>query len=212
MAKITYSPLIADIRGSAGGATFAAWKGRGYVRSKVKPSNPNTTAQQTVRDSMARLSPQWRSLPANVKLTADVYAGRDSKSGWNWFVSANRVLEETYATEHLTPPSSVRDPVTGPGASDGGGGSTTVTWTAPDDAAAGIYVDIFSRDVTDGSESNEWVRYDDGETTLASAETATLSLTANHDYQIVIIVHKPDEDAGPALYSYGAGTTISLGA
>lgn len=57
-------PSIAfeDMRGSAGGVTASKNKSRLYVKNRISPRNPNTSAQSTVRSRMTSHSKAWRSL------------------------------------------------------------------------------------------------------------------------------------------------------
>lgn len=64
MAKIT-GPLISlGARGTiAKTATFSSWRGRGYVRTRVIPANPQTTAQTEQRGLFAWLQQTWKTAP-----------------------------------------------------------------------------------------------------------------------------------------------------
>jgi hypothetical protein len=99
--KMTFSPLIAGLRGRAADAVASSWKGIPYVRKYVIPANPNTPAQQAVRQSFARCIPLWRSLYYVLKLFLDSYGVDYQMSGMNVFVQKNRVLEQ--ADGVLTP-------------------------------------------------------------------------------------------------------------
>jgi hypothetical protein len=88
------SPLVAELNGSTAELTAASWKGRNYVRRKVVPANPNTAAQQAVRNSLTACVTLWRSLLASVKSWLDVYGGAYAMSGFNIFTSRNRALEQ----------------------------------------------------------------------------------------------------------------------
>lgn len=110
MAKVT-SPLMSlDASGTVADAlVFSKWKGRNYVRQHVIPSNPQSTAQQAVREALGAggrfnslvekgspadlaeiaAAPSGQSGPSNfVKLQIQNYA--NSKSDYN---------NATYATE-----------------------------------------------------------------------------------------------------------------
>lgn len=59
MALIKLGSLAQDVRGSQNGLTFSRNKGGAYVRQKVTPVNPNTSAQRGVRAAFAANSKLW---------------------------------------------------------------------------------------------------------------------------------------------------------
>ena len=90
MAQIKFSPLVDDARGSVGDTTFSKWKGRSYIRTRVTPSNPQTTAQTNVRDAMRETVGLWQSLSTALKgFFGDGSAGLRI-SGYNDCVKRNR--------------------------------------------------------------------------------------------------------------------------
>lgn len=63
--------------------TFATWKGRNYRRKYVKPTNPNSPAQQTIRGYMTASNVLWKTF---TPLHKSVYGFLTTKldiSGWN---------------------------------------------------------------------------------------------------------------------------------
>ena len=88
------SPIFSDIRNKLGdNVVFSMWKGRPYMRSYVKPANPNSLAQQANRLQMAEIVALYQ---ANVKGTAanaaawDVEALPSLISGYNLFTKYGR--------------------------------------------------------------------------------------------------------------------------
>lgn len=88
------SPLFSDIRNKLGeNVVFSMWKGRPYMRSYVKPANPNSLKQRANRDHMAKIVAMFQ---ANVKGDADAAAAWDAEglaalvSGYNRFVQYGR--------------------------------------------------------------------------------------------------------------------------
>lgn len=68
--------------------TFSIWKGRNYVRSWFRPTNPKTTAQQANRTMLSDAVSAWHALYSG---TADTWniAARDVYppiSGFNYYV------------------------------------------------------------------------------------------------------------------------------
>lgn len=88
MAKTTGGLLSLGSSGSvADTLTFAKWKGRPYVRQKVTPSNPNTTAQALTRSTFALGSNIWKTAPALLVAPWDSFATGQVLTGRNAFMS-----------------------------------------------------------------------------------------------------------------------------
>ena len=88
------SPIFSDIRNKLGdNVVFSMWKGRPYMRSYVKPANPNSLAQQANRLQMAAIVALYQ---ANVKGTEINAAAWDAEalpslvSGYNLFTKYGR--------------------------------------------------------------------------------------------------------------------------
>jgi hypothetical protein len=62
MAKIKFTAFMADARGSVAGTVFSKNRYSAYTRTKVSPVNPQTIAQQGVRQFFTQLSQAWRAL------------------------------------------------------------------------------------------------------------------------------------------------------
>lgn len=63
MARIKFSSIgITNIVGKAGGSVYSTNKGGAYFKNFVKPSNPKTMAQQTVRAIFGAIAAGWRLL------------------------------------------------------------------------------------------------------------------------------------------------------
>jgi hypothetical protein len=56
------SALISQGSASIGGATFSKNRGGNYIRKRVAPVQPRSSAQQAVRATLAALSGQWKGL------------------------------------------------------------------------------------------------------------------------------------------------------
>lgn len=61
MAKIAFSALVADARGSVGNVTFTKSRQGATARVRVSGGNPQTTDQTLVRDNMTNSSRAWSS-------------------------------------------------------------------------------------------------------------------------------------------------------
>lgn len=64
------SALIAQGSGSLGGMTFSHNRGGQYIRNRSIPTNPNTSAQNLVRNFMRTLTNAWTSILTEAQRTA----------------------------------------------------------------------------------------------------------------------------------------------
>jgi hypothetical protein len=78
MAKIKFGMIVTDGRGKLGGQVFSKNRGGAYIRSKVTPTNPQSTAQTIVRQSFAEYSQNWSALTATL-----ITAWNASVSSWS---------------------------------------------------------------------------------------------------------------------------------
>jgi hypothetical protein len=67
MASIKLSAIVSAARGKVGGNVFSANKAGAFVRTYVKPTNRNTSPQQTVRGRFGTLSSAWRNESAEIR-------------------------------------------------------------------------------------------------------------------------------------------------
>jgi hypothetical protein len=65
---------------------FATWKGIQYRRSYVKPSNPNTTKQQSVRNNLSNAITQWHAFLTLMRQAYSYMSAGLAMSGFNLFV------------------------------------------------------------------------------------------------------------------------------
>lgn len=94
MAKLTGPLLSFGARGQLGKTmVMSKWRGVPYARQHVVPTNPRTTAQQTVRKTFALLREMWKVAPAQVIDTWNSFAQGRPFLGVNKWVGENvRVL------------------------------------------------------------------------------------------------------------------------
>lgn len=91
MVKVNAPAMSLDASGSIGGAlVFSKWKGRNYVRSLVRPSNPQSGGQVGVRSMFRFLTQQWASIGDVAQATWEDRAEDASISPFNAFVSYNQ--------------------------------------------------------------------------------------------------------------------------
>lgn len=91
MVKVNAPALSLDASGSlAGSLVFAKWKGRNYVRSLVRPANPQSGGQTGVRSMFRFLTQQWASLTAGEQATWEDRAEDSAISPFNAYVAYNQ--------------------------------------------------------------------------------------------------------------------------
>ena len=87
------SPIFSDMRNAIGeNVVFSQWKGRPYMRSWVKPANPQTAKQTAHRAIMTKLVARYQSLSADADVKAEwnIEALPYVVSGFNIFVKWGR--------------------------------------------------------------------------------------------------------------------------
>ena len=102
MAKIKFGMMMTDASGKLGGQVFSKNRGGSYVRTKVTPVNPQTTAQMTIRGIFASISSAWSSLTESQRATfngfvndyarTDIFGDLRNPSGKNLFQRLNQNL------------------------------------------------------------------------------------------------------------------------
>jgi len=109
--RVTFTPLVADARGSVADATFSRWKGTNYVRSRVTPKNPNTDPQKATRGRVGRLNALYRYLPALFRAAWEKVGAAMQVSGWNEFFRQNFALLKAESPIQTTPANTAVEPV-----------------------------------------------------------------------------------------------------
>jgi len=91
MVKVTGPMMSLDASGTvAGTVTFSKWKGRNYVRQRVKPHNPKSVMQISMRAMMKFLSQSWAAVTAPDKASWEDKADARAISTFNAYVSENQ--------------------------------------------------------------------------------------------------------------------------
>jgi len=87
MAKVKLASFLTEISGRLGNVVFYNSYGREYLRVYVKPENPDTDKQKTVRKTFGDAVRSWQSLPDEQKQKYNKKARRLSLSGYNLYIS-----------------------------------------------------------------------------------------------------------------------------
>ncbi len=114
MAKIKLGAIVVDMRGKSNGHVFSKNRGGAYMRTKVTPSNPQSTFQMSVRGIFAAISSAWSSLTdANRQsfenlvssyARTDIFGDLRNPTGKNLYQRLNQNLELTGQTQLTTCP------------------------------------------------------------------------------------------------------------
>lgn len=104
MASIKFGNIVVDMRGKISGNVYSKNKGGAYSRVRVKPSNPQSTAQSSVRAVFTALSQAWRGLTEIQRLSWNQAVGNFARknrlgdthnlSGNSLYVSLNKNLAD----------------------------------------------------------------------------------------------------------------------
>jgi len=134
MAKIVFSAVVGDARGKTGGTVFTKGRHGAFIRRKVSPIQPRTSAQSGVRANFTKLSKAWSGasmtdvLRAAWDALAALYPQKDKfgashvLTGLQMFLKLNRALSNFDMGPIYTPPATL---------AAGAPGSLSVTATAP---------------------------------------------------------------------------------
>lgn len=113
--KIKFGSIVTDGRGKIGGHVASKNRGGAYLRTKVTPINPQSTAQQTVRNRFTGLTQGWKSLTEDQRTawnkavdsfqTTDIFGDLKSPSGAQLYQRLNSNLLNVGESEITSPPS-----------------------------------------------------------------------------------------------------------
>lgn len=103
MAKIKLGAIVVDMRGKSNGHVFSKNRGGAYMRTKVTPSNPQTSSQMSIRGIFASISSAWSSLTEANRASwnglvssyarTDVFGDLRNPTGKNLFQRLNQNLQ-----------------------------------------------------------------------------------------------------------------------
>lgn len=118
--KIKFGAIITDGRGKIGGHVASKNRSGAYMRTKVTPTNPNTTAQSQARSLLASLSQGWRTLTTAQRLAwngavsdwskTDIFGDIKNPTGLNLFIKLNANLLGVGLVAINTPPAKLEVP------------------------------------------------------------------------------------------------------
>lgn len=82
---------------------FASWRGIQYRRKYVIPSNPNTPAQQKVRNSFANAVDKWHTFNSLQQQAYGPLASGQPKTGYNIFIGRWQSMTEAERLAYVSP-------------------------------------------------------------------------------------------------------------
>jgi len=121
MAKIQFSAVgITDMRAKLNGQVFSRNRGGAFVRTKVTPNNPRTSAQQLVRGFFGSISQGWSGLTETQRASwnnavdnwkrTDVFGNLRTPSGKALYQRLNNELQISGQAQLTTAPNLVEIP------------------------------------------------------------------------------------------------------
>lgn len=111
MARVEFAPIVGDARGRVAGNIFSNWRGVPYVKRFTKPGNPNTAAQQIVRNAFSYLSTFWKILQAELVTSWTDWASGKSFTNRNGFIGQGVVDRAAGAAFPVSPHNPAMFPV-----------------------------------------------------------------------------------------------------
>ena len=173
MVKVNAPCLSLTASGSLGGSmVFATWKGRPYVRSLVKPANPQSGPQTGLRKMWKFLSQEWDGLTDIEKATWKDRADQTTISNFNAYTSYNQFRFRNFlCPSQEDPAAEVSTPALAP----------TLSLTA---GVRQIEVEI-----TDGATPPDWL--------YAIFRSTTASLTPAFSNTVAVV---PWDNSGVTVY------------
>jgi hypothetical protein len=114
MAKLKFGMIVTEGRNKIGGHVLSRNRAGAYARTKVTPTNPQTSFQVNVRASIASLASGWRALAtgkreawnAAVKdyVKTDIFGDKMTPSGFNLYMMLNQNLYNVDVAAITDPP------------------------------------------------------------------------------------------------------------
>lgn len=146
--KIKFGAIVTDGRGKIGGHVASKNRGGAYLRTKVTPTNPNTTAQAQARSLLGSLSQAWRDLTAEQRLAwngavsewskTDIFGDIKNPTGLNLYIKVNANLSSVGAGLLTVPAPKEATPTAFPVSAVYSIATNDITFTMSDSSGATI--------------------------------------------------------------------------
>jgi hypothetical protein len=112
--KAKFGAIVVDGRGKIGGHVMSKNRAGAYMRTKVTPTNPNTSSQVLARQRLSTLAIAWSALTDAYRLawnnatelwkSTNIFGDLKNPSGFNLFVRLNNNLAQVDVAQINTPP------------------------------------------------------------------------------------------------------------
>jgi len=112
--KVKFGAIVTDGRGKIGGHVMSKNRAGAYMRTKVTPVNPSSTAQVNVRQRLATMAIAWRSLTDAARLQwnaavasfskTDIFGDLRNPTGFNLYCRLNINLAQIGVAAIGVPP------------------------------------------------------------------------------------------------------------
>lgn len=146
MAKIKFGAMMVDARGKLGGHVFAKNRGGNYIRTKVTPVNPSSSAQTAIRALFAAITAGWSTLTTAQRAawngavgdwaTTDIFGDLKNPSGKTLYQRLNQNAQNVGYSALTSPPAKATLPEDVVTAVDIAVGAGTLTLTGASASAS----------------------------------------------------------------------------
>jgi len=155
--KAKFGAIVVDGRGKLGGHVVSKNRSGTFFRTKVTPTNPNTSYQSAVRATLSAYSKNWSALLtegeragwnnlADTHLFNNIFGESKKITGINFYVKTNGALENAGETPLTVAPDFMNPAAIATGTltmTAGGAGTGTIAFTTSD-ASAGHIIMIYA--------------------------------------------------------------------
>jgi hypothetical protein len=154
--KIKWGALVVDGRGKIGGQVASKNRAGAYMRNKVTPVNPQTTAQLTARNRLTTFSQGWRGLTQAQRdawiaavsdfSRTDIFGDLKNPTGFNLYQRLNNNLVTVGASALTSPPlvESVGEVVANSLTAEDSTVAESLSLTLSDDVPANTAIKVFA--------------------------------------------------------------------
>jgi hypothetical protein len=112
--KLKFGMIVTEGRNKIGGHVLSRNRSGAYARTKVTPTNPQSSFQVNVRASIASLASGWRSLATGLReawnaavkdyVGTDIFGDKVTPSGFNLYMKLNQNLYNIAVAAITAPP------------------------------------------------------------------------------------------------------------
>ncbi len=192
MAKVTYSPIISDVRCRLGNMVFSKWKGTSYLKTYAKPGDPKSVGQVEVRNAFTRLTKNWKEVNGILHRSWKAYVKGKNMTGYNAFIGANSARQRNGEPLELFKPMG-EAMLSGFMAAKGPGtGEITCTFSMPANST-GKHLTLFIQKAENGKAEGVILRHDMGAVTDTQTVITGLETGAQYFVYGIVTGSKYDE-------------------